>query len=388
MPRRQHEEETGFGSDSFLDIVANMVGILIILIVIAGMRVSMVPPAPASGDGEEPIDIPPPVVGTTEAPIWPAPLALPPTDIPAPPEPIVIDLTPEPDPSLEIAYARQLAAVKQLESQLPPAATDADASLAAAAAAERDWNAAIALVPALDERVRQGEAEYGKLAAALAAQRAALDSGETQIAGLQLQVDAAREQLAALPEQTDAATEIRHDLTPVSELIRGKEIHFHLKRGRVAEVPIEALMEQVKEQAERKRDWLLKSGGMQAVAGPVQGFRLKFTLERQSLSAIEELRMGAGMVRIGLSEWTIEPDESIPAETVAQASQPNSRFMLTLRAASLGTACTFWVYPDSFEEFRELQKLVHKHELRVAGRPLPEGIPISGSPHGSRSAAQ
>ena len=43
MSRRATQGETGFGSDSFLDIVANIVGILIILIVIAGIKMSQAP---------------------------------------------------------------------------------------------------------------------------------------------------------------------------------------------------------------------------------------------------------------------------------------------------------------------------------------------------------
>lgn len=388
MPRRQHEEETGFGSDSFLDIVANMVGILIILIVIAGVRVSQAPMTPSSSETETAVEYGPLAEGTTDAPVWRPPVDLPRSDIPAKPEPVVVDVTPEPDPSLEARHARQLAALKGLQSQVDSARSKASAAEASRTAAERGVRLALASLPELDERVRRGQADYSLLAQELEKQRSTIRASESQIGQLQQQVDAVRAELASLPRSENAANEIRHDLTPVSELIRGKEIHFHLKHGRVAEVPIDALMEEVKEQFERKRDWLMKSGGMEGTAGPIGGFRVNFSLERVSLSPLEELRMGSGMVRIALSEWTIEPEEPLPAETVEQASRPNSKFMLTLRAAPLDAACTFWVYPDSFDEFRELQKIVHEHKLRVAGRPLPEGIPITGSPHGSRSAAQ
>ncbi|MFP6764947.1 MAG: hypothetical protein VB858_15075, partial [Planctomycetaceae bacterium] len=40
MSRRSSQDEPDFGSDSFLDIIANLVGILIILIVLAGLRAS------------------------------------------------------------------------------------------------------------------------------------------------------------------------------------------------------------------------------------------------------------------------------------------------------------------------------------------------------------
>ena len=55
MSRRKPREEMEFGSDSFLDVVANVVGILIILMVLAGILAKTAPvnlteeePAPAA----------------------------------------------------------------------------------------------------------------------------------------------------------------------------------------------------------------------------------------------------------------------------------------------------------------------------------------------------
>src|SRR5262245_54862811 len=44
--RRPPREEAHFGSDSFLDVVANVVGILIILMVLAGIRAKTAPIKP------------------------------------------------------------------------------------------------------------------------------------------------------------------------------------------------------------------------------------------------------------------------------------------------------------------------------------------------------
>ena len=43
MSRRSNSRDPNIGSDSFLDIIANIVGILIILIVVAGLKVSRQP---------------------------------------------------------------------------------------------------------------------------------------------------------------------------------------------------------------------------------------------------------------------------------------------------------------------------------------------------------
>ena len=51
MPRSKHGDEIEFGSDSFLDVVANIVGILIILIVVAGIKAGQAAVSPEKLDG-------------------------------------------------------------------------------------------------------------------------------------------------------------------------------------------------------------------------------------------------------------------------------------------------------------------------------------------------
>jgi hypothetical protein len=62
--------------------------------------------------------------------------------------------------------------------------------------------------------------------------------------------------------------------------------------------------------------------------------------------------------------------------------------MTTLRLADEKATLTFWVYPDSFAAYRELQEFAHAEGFDVAARPLPHGVPIAGSPNGSRSSSQ
>jgi hypothetical protein len=46
------------------------------------------------------------------------------------------------------------------------------------------------------------------------------------------------------------------------------------------------------------------------------------------------------------------------------------------------------VYPDGFEAFRQIRKELYRLGYTVAARPLSAGTSISGSPDGSKSAAQ
>ena len=52
------------------------------------------------------------------------------------------------------------------------------------------------------------------------------------------------------------------------------------------------------------------------------------------------------------------------------------------------TTITLWVYPDSFDLYRQLKEELHNLGFATAGRPLPEGVLIGGSSDGTRSSAQ
>jgi hypothetical protein len=103
---------------------------------------------------------------------------------------------------------------------------------------------------------------------------------------------------------------------------------------------------------------------------------------------MEERKLGTGAFRVGVSSWVLVPDAEVPSETADQALRRGSRFAIALQAAPEKASLTFWVYPDSFGLFRTLQEASHAEGFVVAGRPLPEGASIEGSPHGTRSAGQ
>src|SRR3569623_436642 len=53
MPRVVRQEAEAVGSDSFLDVVTNIVGILIILVMVVGIRIMHAPAKPAESDWDE-----------------------------------------------------------------------------------------------------------------------------------------------------------------------------------------------------------------------------------------------------------------------------------------------------------------------------------------------
>jgi hypothetical protein len=72
-----------------------------------------------------------------------------------------------------------------------------------------------------------------------------------------------------------------------------------------------------------------------------------------------------------------------------EALQPGSEFNATLQGLNPDrTTVTVWVYPDSFNAYRELKQYLFGRGFLCAARPLPADHPLGGSPNGSRSSAQ
>jgi hypothetical protein len=374
MSRRRAEGDPGVGSDSFLDVIANIVGILIILIVLAGVRVSRAPVAMTpessveSGASDDRPDVAPP---TEESPVLataPPPAA--PRSAPAlVTEPIRIEPSPE--------LLRQFAALEQELSQLAAEISNETEPLGSAHVRGQDLAAKLTTAE-------------GTLSAAAGQ----LQHDQQRLSALQRQVDLTRgtllarqTALAEIERAPPAARPIHHRLTPLSRPVEGQEIHFQLQGGRLAYVPVDDLVELLKTDINRQKDWLARVPRYEGLVGPVGGFSMAYVVERQSLSALDALRVG-GVVRISVTEWRIVPGPQFPSETAAEALSPGSAFIRRLQMIDLGTALTFWVYPDSFSEFRELQELARAEGFTVAARPLPIGTPIAASPQGTRSAGQ
>ena len=114
---------------------------------------------------------------------------------------------------------------------------------------------------------------------------------------------------------------------------------------------------------------------------------MKYEIARKTNSGGSDLRFGA-MFRVIVSEWEVEPTADLEQETVAQATKPGSLFDRRLAQIEADANVTFWVYPDSFDAYRSLQSRVYADGLTVAGRPLPFGVSIAGSPNGTKSSGQ
>jgi hypothetical protein len=91
----------------------------------------------------------------------------------------------------------------------------------------------------------------------------------------------------------------------------------------------------------------------------------------------------------GLGLGEVEPVTEMRGESEEKALATGSEFRQLVDAIDPEqTAVTFWVYPDSFALFRRLRDYLYERDVMVAGRPLPDQVPIACSRRGSVSRGQ
>jgi hypothetical protein len=327
MPRHPPAEIDSAGQDSFLDVVTNIVGILIILVMVIGGRVrQIVLSAPAS---------------------TPATAAI---------ERSIDDLVETVDSTESEIEELQ----RQGRTVATTAAFAADARLQLATAVS-------AAKLAIEERKQASDA--ARVAAAEAAARRREIEEEIRRCTLEA------EGIAHVPATTK---EVLAYPTPIGRTVNGEEIHFRLAGGRIAYIPLEELFEQAKSHTQRQGSSIAQLASRVETVGPEQGFALDYVIEAK----IDQAR---GQVLIRSREWVVRPQQPTLGETADEALASTSRFRRVLTGAKPETTVTLWCYPDSFAAYRLVREELHRLGIPCAGRPMPEGAPIGGSTEGSKS---
>ncbi|MAV34854.1 MAG: hypothetical protein CMJ59_05295 [Planctomycetaceae bacterium] len=339
MRRRLRVETEAPGQDAFLDIVANLVGILIILVMIVGAR--------AKDAMNEQLVSPPP------------------------------SAEPRPDDHLETLQST--AAGLETDIHRTQNLIDRQQHEIAYRRIERDQ--LLMLLKTADR--------------ALAVSRQNLDTSQQERLEVQERLSAAARELAEVQRVTRAVavesktpTELKHLPTPMAKTVFGKEIHLRLKSGRLAHVAIDELVNRMQIDG-RQQLWKLRSTArVTEVIGPVEGFRMRYTLQRSERTIDTDI--GPVVQQFAeLAHFELIPTADQLGEPLDDALREDSQFAGLLAAESTPqTTVTVWVYGNSFEGFRRLKEHLFARGLLTAARPLPDGELITGGPHGNRSAAQ
>jgi hypothetical protein len=341
LRRRRPLREIEFSFDSFLDVVANVVGIILRLILVAWMGArsykAFVPPAPPD----------PPALAD------PAPL----------PEPT--------DPRLPHLAARRQELVRLNASLEQEQRRYADLTgQRSRLASERAGLAA--RQQALQEEGKKLEGASGRTTSEARALT-------LSVAELQKRSRALVEEIERIRKLPVVKKSLRYR-TPVSKPLQTEEVMFECKAGRVTLLDVAALLADVRRNQRSRTEELQTHWEVSGLTEPVGSFRLRYVFFRQrTLLDGPNANPNGGTFRYGL-EWEAEPIEverGEPGEAALRAGSAFRKVIDTLDPEQ--TAITFWVYPDSFALYRQLRDYLHEKEMVVAGRPLLEGLSIGAS---------
>jgi hypothetical protein len=195
-------------------------------------------------------------------------------------------------------------------------------------------------------------------------------------------------QREAIDKSPPQSVQIESFNTPLGRTVDGRVLHFQLTHGRIAYVPLNELVERAMADLKRKAYKLSERPELTDTVPPEQGFRLTYTIRLRPATIQEIQESGNQRPRIE-DRVVLKPVADNLGETIDEALRPGSLFQqaITGRRAKDATI-TLWTYPDSFDDFRRMKKELYRLGFPVAARPLPEGVPISGSSSGSKSTAE
>ena len=325
------------GQDAFLDIVANLVGILIILIVIVG--------ASASHAAKEFVTVDP-----------------------------------------------------EVESQIQQASYEADRQAYALKKVNSDNESLEQMIDQEQEIARQLTDIRHQRLVELETVRRAIDKQTLQLAEgdrQRLEQDAGQRKLKQKLDSLNASinavqhlqtgveqkTEvIRHYPNPIAKTVFAQEIHFCLSEGKLIWVPMDELVEMMKQHWQLVADNKAFQETRQTI-GPIENYRLQYDL----------YSTGTGRNRrVQFRQFSLIPVSRRAGEDVAEAlSNPRSDWAKRLSdTPPAATTVSIWVYPDSYVQHAQVKQWLHENGFKMASWPLDHGRPISGAPDGFRTTAQ
>jgi hypothetical protein len=340
------------GQDSFLDIVANLVGILIILVVLVGAHASQ----------------------------------------------RTVENRPEVDQRLQEQLADVAKAVdkqsdqarklhidnRQLEQQI------VEENQLAAALSDRRHQMMVQL-----ELVKHAVADKNQQ---LDAQLAKFDEAEQEKLKREIELAAAEQELNEKLEQINSQTialaasfqpiqdkTLTHYPNPIAKTVFSKEIHFRLADGKLSWVPLDNLIAAMKAQWRVKAEALETADRTTETVGPIGGFRLQYQLAASDIGPPGQRRGRS----VRFDNFRVIPQPGLAGETIDKALAQGSAFRRALSEFEPGqTTVSIWLYPNGFDDHRKIKIWLHENGFQMASWPLQYGRHISGGPKGFKTSAQ
>ncbi len=335
IPVRRKRSTLSMGHDAFLDIVANLVGVLIILIaVFSGTSAAMVQEAERKVQQE----------------------LLEKSDITAATESQLSELAELTSRAVEAHHDRD-----RLEQQARQ--FDAEIQL------RKQERAALLDLQALAE-------------AAWKEKKAELDQTIVEAGQRQTELDRVTETLAELrgekmrlESQPAPVIALQHLPTPMAKKVYEDRIVLRMRNDHVSVVPTDALIQEIAKHVRRS------TGGAgrpqeSGVVGPIRGYTARYSLVVGKTSA-----MFHGAI--------FQPVQEPIGQTIEQVVSGHSEIESELAGRDPNsTSILVWVYPDSYRSLRRLKEYLYEKGFATAVRPRETHEPIGISVSGTESNAQ
>jgi hypothetical protein len=327
------------GQDSFLDVITNIVGILILLVMIVGVRSSQArrsaahDPASPSATADDPVRA-----------VYGAAVSM---------ERSVHDLI------RRFVSTRQETLLREQERV------------------------------ALNTLVAKAEHEIAARRAELSEQDRRDFDVRRQLNDAQLTLDELTRQQVALLSREPEVEEIECQPTPLARVVTGKEVHLLLSDDHVAVVPFDELLELMKTDAEQNIWRLREQDQLERTVGPVNGFRLRYWFVKAAVVARSEAGTLVGGQFPRFSHCFFVPVTTPAGEPAAESLKPNSELRQFLgRLNPQETTVTIWTYPGNYDRLRGIKRAIRDLGFQIALRPLPKGMPIGASRTGTESVTE
>lgn len=192
----------------------------------------------------------------------------------------------------------------------------------------------------------------------------------------------AREQIEYLGKNSKPG-KVHRWRTPISQTVQSEEIIFEIRENRIAAIDIGSMLDEVQESLRKAGEVLQNQWVMEGTTSPIGAFRLKYTIERErppGLLGEAGKPDDRASFRYGLTGWEVLPLDPKRGEPLEQAMKEGSEFRRIVdNLDAKESAVTFCIYPDSFAAYRLVRDMLHERDMVVAGRPLPFEAPIAMS---------
>ncbi len=359
--RRFAGESMDSGQDSFLDIVSNVVGILIILVMIAGAQVGAV----HKPTTEKTIPTPEPVVSSTA------------TEQAKDTEDA--DKTPDVSSNEMLQYIQVAKEFGKTKNDI--------------VVLQKETQSQNQQLERTKQRADSAQLEHQNMLDNITRLEAAVEWESRKKSGEEKKTFDRRQELARLDSEMQTLTQTRDVLaktkttpkilqnvpTPLAKKVEGHEAFFCLRHGKISHVPMNAFTERIRGMF--RGFHTIPEKDIDKTIGPIDDYSFHFCI------SVHQTRDSDGMkIQLSFDYGEFIPVTDDVGENAQTALASGSRFEQKLAIyLNDSSIITLFVYPDSFDLLRQVKQYLLDHQFVIALRPMPENQNISVSPNGTAS---